>query len=134
MKKVLPLILALICVFLLIACNNDGKVIENNDIFHVGLNAKIVDIDTEKQIIYVKDCNNYDHYFAKKSAIDCSNLRENKSFIYVDYDTKNLMFIDIFDLKVGDNIIVSVYDDQLESSSNGYIVPEQIQLSTQRDK
>ena len=38
----------------------------------------------------------------------------------------------VTDLKVGDSLILSVYDSQLEQSSNGPIRVEQIQLGTQR--
>lgn len=138
MKKVVSLFLALICVLGLIACSQNEKDlvsdVENDDTLYAGLNAEIVDIDTENQIIYVEDCDDDEHYFEKKSAIDCRNLNENKKFIYVDYDTGHLMYIDIFDLEIGDDIIVTVYDDQLDISNNGLIVPEQIQLSTQQDK
>ena len=101
---------------------------------HLGLNAIIVEIDHENQLIYVSDTEHEDA-FGGRATIDCSKAIERDSIFYVDYDsdtTDNLHFIEFEDLMVGDMIILGIY----ESESNGAdaILAEDIQLSTQRLK
>lgn len=44
MKKIIALALAMVCILTLSACNQK----ENEDILHLGINAEIVEIDTEE--------------------------------------------------------------------------------------
>ena len=136
MKKLLVLLLVLICVFgiVLFIVVRNLKDVDNGEGKTYVLNAEIVNIDIERQIIYVKDCDDSTHYFEKKSAINCANLSSDKKLIYVNYDTEDLIFIKLHDLEIGDTVIITVREEQLEISENGLIEVEQIQLSTQQNK
>ena len=66
MKKLFAWII--LATFLMVGC---GK--EKDDVLHLGLNAKIVEIDSDKHIIYVSDMNgNIEKVFDEKCALDCS--------------------------------------------------------------
>ena len=131
MKKVLAFVLVAICVFSLFACKTNEKAMNEEAVYVV--NAEIIGIDYENLKIHVKDCDG-GKYFEKKSAIDCSSLSADKKLIYVDYDTGNLSFIEVEDLLIGDLIIVTVNENQLQINENMLIKPDHIQLSTQRNK
>lgn len=108
------------------------KFIRYYDVLHLGLNAIIVEIDHEKQLLYVSDTAN-EVVFGDRAAIDCSKAIERDSIFYVDYDsdtTDNLRFIEFEDLMVGDMVILGIYESELKRSDS--ILVEDIQLSTQR--
>lgn len=68
---------------------------QNDDVLHLGLNAIIVEIDSENRLIYVSDTEHED-IFGGRAAIDCSKATVRDSIFYVDYDrdtTDNLRFI-----------------------------------------
>lgn len=99
---------------------------------HLGLNAIIIEIDHEKQQIYVSDTE-HEAVFGGRAAIDCSKAIERDSIFYVDCDsdtTDNLRFIEFEDLMVGDMIILGIYESELNGTDA--ILVEDIQLSTQR--
>ena len=107
---------------------------KTDDVLHLGLNATIVEIDQERQILYVSDIEHED-VFCGQAAIDCSKAIERVSIFYVDYDsdtTDNLRFIEFEDLMVGDMIILGIYESELNGVDA--ILAEDIQLSTQRLK
>ena len=61
-------IIVILCALYMLGC---GK--EDEDVLHLGLNAKIVEIDSDKHIIYVSDLNgNIEKVFDEKCALDCS--------------------------------------------------------------
>ena len=106
----------------------------DEDVLHLGLNAIIVEIDHENQLIYVSDTE-HEAVFGGRSAIDCSKAIERNSIFYVDYDsdtTDNLSFIKLEDLMVGDMIILGIYESELNGTDA--LLVEDIQLSTQRLK
>ena len=109
---------------------------KEEDILHVGLNAKIVEIDSAEHIIYVSDMNeNIEKVFGKKCAIDCSQAIERENIIYVNYeDANDVRNISFEDLAVGDEVILNIYDSELQKETimADVIVVEQIQLGTQR--
>ena len=102
----------------------------------MGLNAKIVEIDSAEHIIYVSDMNeNIEKVFGKKCAIDCSKAIERENIIYVNYeDANDVRNISFEDLVVGDEVILNIYDSELqkETITADAIIIEQIQLGTQR--
>ena len=123
-----------ILIVLLIMAGTTGCKKKEDDVLHLGLNAIIVDINHEKQLIYVSDTEHED-VFGGRAAIDCSKTIERDSIFYVDYDsdtTDNLRFIEFKDLMVGDMIILGIYESELKESD--VILAEDIQLSTQRLK
>ena len=121
-----------ILIVLLIMAGTTGCKKEDDDVLHLGLNAIIVEIDRENQLIYVSDTEHED-VFGGRAAIDCSKAIERDSIFYVDYDsdtTDNLRFIEFKDLMVGDMIILGIYESELNGTDA--ILVEDIQLSTQR--
>ena len=127
MKKLLSILFALLIVAGITGCQK-----KENDVLHLGLNAIIVEIDLEEQMIYVCDTK-YGDVFGERATIDCSKAIERDSIFYVDYDsdtTDNLRFIEFEDLMVGDMVILGIYESEL--SGTDAILVEDIQLSTQR--
>ena len=129
MRRFLSIAFALLIMAALTGCQKTDE-----DVLHLGLNAIIVEIDHENQLIYVSDTEHGD-VFGGRSAIDCSKAIERDSIFYVDYDsdtTDNLSFIKLEDLMVGDMIILGIYESGLNGTDA--ILVEDIQLSTQRLK
>ena len=127
MKRLLSIVFALFIVAGITGCKK-----AENDVLHLGLNAIIVEIDHENQLIYVSDTEHEDA-FGERTAIDCSKAIERDSIFYVDYDsdnTDNLQFIELEDLKVGDMIILGIYESELNGTDA--VLVEDIQLSMQR--
>lgn len=126
MKKILLSVLVLVCFLGLMGCSLK----QDEDILHLGLNAEIVKIDPDNQIIYVADSSN-EEVFGDMCAIDCKAAVANYEILYVDYDTEELFTIQFSDLNVGDKVIIGAYQSQL-NQADGLIEVKQIQLSTQR--
>lgn len=127
MNKFIAVVLSLVCVLTLSACNQE----DNEDILHLGINAEIVEIDTEKQIVYIVDYGE-EKVFGVKCAIDCKELIADQEIIYVDYNTEKVSLIQFSDLAVGDMVTINAYESQLNGVADGMIEVEQIQLATQR--
>ena len=127
MKRLLSIVFALFIVAGITGCKK-----AQDDVLHLGLNAIIIEIDHEKQLIYVSDTEHED-VFGERAAIDCSKAIERDSIFYVDYDsdtTDNLRFIEFEDLLDGDMIILGIYESEMKRTDS--ILVEDIQLSTQR--
>ena len=127
MRRLHIIMLALLMVAGITGCKKT-----EDDVLHLGLNAIIMEIDHENQLIYVSDTEHED-VFSGRAAIDCSKAIERDSIFYVDYDsdtTDNLRFIEFKDLMVGDMIILGIYESELNGTDA--ILVEDIQLSTQR--
>ena len=127
MKKLLSILFVMLIVAGITGCKNT-----EDDVLHLGLNAIIVEIDHEKQLLYVSDTKHED-VFGGRATIDCSKAIGRDSIFYVDYDsdtTDNLRFIEFEDLMVGDMIILGIYESELNGTDT--ILVEDIQLSTQR--
>ena len=127
MRRFLSIAFALLIMAALTGCQKTDE-----DVLHLGLNAIIVEIDHENQLIYVSDTE-HGEVFGGRSAIDCSKAIERDSIFYVEYDrdiTDNLSFIKLEDLMVGDMIILGIYESELKGTDA--ILVEDIQLSTQR--
>ena len=121
-----------ILIVLLIMAGTTGCKKKEDDVLHLGLNAIIVEIDHEHQLLYVSDTEHED-VFGGRAAIDCSKAIERDSIFYVDYDsdtTDNPRFIEFEDLMVGDMIILGIYESELNGTDA--ILVEDIQLSTHR--
>ena len=127
MKRLFSILFVLLIMAGITGCKNT-----EDDVLHLGLNAIIVEIDHQQQLIYVSDTEHED-VFGGRAAIDCSKAIERDSIFYVDYDsdtTDNLRFIEFEDLMVGDMIILGIYESELNGTDA--ILVEDIQLSTQR--
>lgn len=112
-------------------CGLSGCSQKNDDVLHLGLNATIIEIDTENHILYVSDSGN-EQVFSGRRAIDCTELIEDEEIIYVDYETHELSVIQFSDLLVGDAIIINAYEKYLNDPLAETLKVEQIQLGTQR--
>ena len=129
MRRFLSTAFALLIMAALTGCQKTDE-----DVLHLGLNAIILEIDHENQLIYVSDTE-HEAVFGERTAIDCSKVIERDSIFYVDYNrdiTDNLRFIEFADLMVGDMIILGIYESELNGTDA--ILVEDIQLSTQRLK
>ena len=127
MRRFLSIVFALLIVSGLAGCKKADE-----DVLHLGLNAIILEIDHENQLIYVSDTEHGD-VFGGRATLDCSKAIEHDSIFYVDYEndtTDNLRYIEFEDLMVGDMIILGIYESEL--SETDAILVEDIQLSSQR--
>ena len=127
MKKIIALVLAIACILTISACNQK----ENEDILHLGINAEIVEIDTDNQIVYIVDFGE-EKVFGARCGIDCKQLIIDQEILYVDYDTEEVSLIQFADLAIGDKVTINAYESQLDSINDGVIEVEQIQLATQK--
>jgi len=65
--------------------------------------------------------------------VNCRKAAERGQIIYVDYKKeKGPVEIDFGELKVGDCVIMSMYDSEKDKLQSGNASVEQIQLATQR--
>lgn len=124
MKKITLILCLLIVLSSIAGCSKPPE-----DILNTGYDVTVTKIDEVNQTVYVTD---NEGRLEDEFAIDCSDLTGFGQMIYVNYKTKHLSNIKLKDLRVGDSLVLSVYDSQLEQSSNGPIKVEQIQLGTQR--
>lgn len=129
MKRIIALALALLCVLGAIGCRKAEE-----DVLHLGLNAEIIEIDAENLLLYVKGVDREsDEIFGGRTALDCSAAAETDKIIYVSYDEdvgNDPVIIQFSDLQVGDQLVLGIYESQLNSTDA--MVVEQVQLGTQR--
>ena len=115
----------------------DGNLSDNLPIFggelHLGLNAEIIEIDYEYEIMAVKDIDENANVFGDRCLIDCSWASARYNLMYVNYSQFNdVRTIGFEDFQVGDQVIIGLYDNQKQTAYNGTAVAEQVQLATQR--
>ena len=102
-------------------------------VLHLGLNAEIIGIDKDRNILYVKDIDKSAVVFGDRSAVDCSYAISRSNLLYVNYgDANDVRAIEFSAFEVGDAIIIGMYDSEKQDAFNGSAVAEQVQLSTQR--
>ncbi|MBR2483215.1 MAG: hypothetical protein IKB53_00555 [Oscillospiraceae bacterium] len=105
----------------------------DDEVLHLGLNAEIIEIDAEAEVLYVKDMDEKAAVFGERCAIDCSKAMREHRLIYVNYSGEgDVRSIDFADFQVGDAVIIDLYDSQKQQAFHGHAVAEQIQLATQR--
>ena len=129
MKKIIPILLTLLIMTGITGCDK-----ADDDVLHLGLNAIILEINHENQLIYVSDME-HEGVFGERATLDCSKAIERGNIFYVDYETENtdnLQIIKFDDLMVGDLIILGIYESELNGTDA--MLVENIQLSTQRLK
>ena len=90
-KAVYLLFLIIVSVFAVSCAHNDQEVL------HMGLNASIVDMDTENKTLTVEDSGEKE-VFGDNCVIDCTDTY----IIYCNYDTGEVNDIDFEDLQTGD--------------------------------
>ena len=88
--------------------------------------------DTSNHILYVTDLGN-DEIFGDRCGIDCNEAIEKYNLCYVNYDAEDdVRTIEFEDFQVGDDVIIGLYDGEIENAFNKTAVAEQVQLATQR--
>ena len=127
MKKIIAMALVVICFCGLVGCSQ-----KNDEVLYLGLNATVVEIDTSNHILYVTDLGN-DEIFGDRCGIDCNEAIEKYNLCYVNYDAEDdVRTIEFEDFQVGDDVIIGLYDGEIENAFNKTAVAEQVQLATQR--
>lgn len=128
----LALALALLaCVLTAVCFLTNPK--QRDETLHLGLNAEIIEIDAEAEVLYVKDMDEKAAVFGERCAIDCSKAIGEDRLIYVNYGGEgDVSSIDFSDFQVGDAVIINLYDGQKQQALNNRATAEQIQLATQR--
>ena len=124
MKKAVYLLFLIIVSVFAVSCAHNAQ-----EVLHMGLNATIVDMDTENKTLTVEDSGEKE-VFGDNCVIDCTDTY----IIYCNYDTGEVNDIDFEDLQTGDKVILSIYESQLSLLEKGAetIKADQVQLGTQR--
>ena len=95
------------------------------------VNAVIMEVDTGKQTITVKDDAD-ENTLGEECLIDCSST----PMVYCDFATQKVTKISFEDLQVNDKVIMCIRSSEMESFRSGggenTIKVEQLQLYTQR--
>ena len=85
-NKLMIVVLLFVCGLTLSAYNPE----ENEEILHLGINAEIVEIDTERQIVYVVDYG--EEVFGVKCGIARNLLQTKKLFMLITTQEKSRLF------------------------------------------
>ena len=130
MKKVIMTLCVFICAFTLVACSGQ----QTNEPLTLGINAIITEIDETNKIITTKDSGE-EGVLGDACLIDCSKI----PMMYCNFDTQNVVRIFFDDLQVGDEIILTIRNSEIENfqkedGNKAKIEVEQLQLRTQRIK
>ena len=130
MKKVLLALYVFVCMFTLVACSGQ----QTNEPLMLGVNAIITEIDKTNKIITTKDSGE-EGVLGDACLIDCSKI----FMIYCNYATQDVVSIAFDDLQVGDEIILTIRNSEIENlqkedNNKVKIAVEQLQLGTQRIK
>ena len=89
----------------------------DGEVLHLGLNAEIIGIDAEAQVLYVKDMDENAAVFGERCAIDCAKAIREHCLIYVNYSAEgDVRSIDFSDFRVGDAVIVDLYDGEKQQA------------------
>lgn len=127
MKRLSVLLLLFVSLLTITSCG------QKEEILHMGLNAEIVDIDTDNTMLYVRDMDGESTVFGEKCALDCKKAIDAGKILYVNYEAEDGVRSIVFsDLMVGDAVIISLSDSEKECAKDNAAVAEQIQLATQR--
>ncbi len=129
-KRMMMALCIFVCTFTLVACSGQ----QTNEPLTLGVNAIITEIDKENKIITTKDSEEKG-VLGNDCLIDCSKI----PMIYCNYDTQNVVAITLDDLQVGDEIILTIRNSEIENlqkedDNKTKIAVEQLQLGTQRIK
>lgn len=126
-KSFLILILIITLAGLLLYTN-----FNNSPVIHLGINAKIIQINSTEKIVeatYIDTITSNQFKF----YIDCNDAIKRHQIIYCHYDTHEAWEISFDTLNIGDQIILSLAEDAFNNLEENAIVQAlQIQLATQR--
>lgn len=130
MKKVksvlFPALILGIVLFALLGCQKE-------EIIHAGLNAELLQINSEHNRIQVRDINGERSLFGENCALDCSDALKKSRVFYVNYKTGEFIELSLSDLLPVDHLILWISETELEKLTEGE-TPSlyEIQLGTQR--
>ncbi len=126
MKKIISIIL-LLCAVCFTACTG-----RDQDVLHLGLDAKVVEVDAEHPALKVRMKIKTDETNPKPQEIliDCSDA----DLMYCDYKTHEVSSIEFGEFQPGDDVILSIYESQMKNAECGTLKAHQVQLGTQRLK
>ncbi len=120
MKKILSLVLALALTMIITAC-------ANNDVqSYAGLNAEIIAINSELNGFTIKSLDD-NSILGEECYINLES--DDIVYIYTENETGDTEFLKYDDFVIGDVITIDVNANEVQNKS---VVPEQIQLITQR--
>lgn len=117
MKRLRAIVLLIIILLCVSACGA-------KELTHMGLNAEILEINTELKGFVVKSLDK-DSILGEKCYISCES--DDVYYIYVDNETGEIKDLSYNDFRVGDVITVDV-----KSVENGYSLTSRVQLLNQR--
>lgn len=97
------------------------------------LKAVIVEIDVEKNGVYVKDAEGVtEPLFGERCFIDCGDAGENLKLIYRNLNTGNIQYIAVEDLQEGDEVEMDLTESEKKKALDGTAKAMRLQLMTQR--
>lgn len=131
-KKRPPVWLFAFIVAVIFGCIGLVSCQEKEDNLWLGLNARVVEIDTEQMILYIQDIDESAAVFGQRCALDCKQAAEEKKLIFVNYETSDLIDIPFAEFQVGDTLIISMYNSQKEGAKDAAALAVQVQIGTQR--
>ncbi len=117
MKRLMTIILLILILLFVSACGA-------KKVTHMGLNAEILEINTELKGFVVKSLDK-DSILGEKCYISCES--DDVYYIYADNETGETKDLSYNDFRVGDEITVDV-----NSVENGYSLTSRVQLITQK--
>lgn len=124
-KRKLSIVLMVFVLLVLSGCKKE-------EVLHLGLNAEIMEISVENQVICVKDAGE-SSAFGEKCFINCNEAIEKHQILYCNYETHEIKEIGFEDLQVGDDVILALSGTELaQIAENAVVKTTQIQLGTQR--
>lgn len=86
-----------------------------------------------RELLLSKEYVGNDEIFGDRCGIDCNEAIEKYNLCYVNYDAEDdVRTIEFEDFQVGDDVIIGLYDGEIENAFNKTAVAEQVQLATQR--
>jgi len=123
-----PLAALILVVVLALGCGSLVSCQGQDDVLHLGLDARILEIDPENSVLYVEGLGDDAGIFGSRCALDCAGA----DLLHVNYETDELTTLDFSQFQVGDTVIVGLYDSQRADAENGTAQVESVQLGTQR--
>lgn len=129
MKKTLRLaaltLFALLLALLCCGCSEE-------DVLHAGLNAELLEVDVQNKTIRVSNLTEVGKTFDREYTFDCSEAEKNDLILYVQYGTGEVTNISLSDLQPGDELLLWIYDSQLQKAETETAMLYEIQPGTQR--
>ena len=105
---------------------------KEEDVLHAGLNAELLEVNAEDKTIRVRNLDRSGQMLLEECTFDCSEAEKEDRIIYVTYGSGDVTHISLADLQPGDEVLVWIYDSQLQKAATDVASVYEIQLGTQR--